>query len=136
MKGNGKLLYYDKTAPAGLLPSWRSSTSRPAFERPDITLVDELKNRVMILDVKYSIEKAGRCRAEHLFEMQGYLNSFGVNNAAIVFPGEPSAARSHSAGDYTLAEIPLRARDMLDDCGKHLTRLRSQLEGLWSPLSA
>ncbi|MEN1959092.1 hypothetical protein WCE41_01950 [Luteimonas sp. MJ246] len=134
MKGHGLLLYYDRAAPGGLLPSWRSATTRPASERPDITLVDQAGQRVMVLDVKYSVDKQGRCRSEHLFEMQGYMNSFRIDKAAIVFPGDPVDARGYCGNGYTLAEAPLRARDILNARDEQLRRLRSQLEELWSTI--
>lgn len=134
MHGHGLRLFYDSQVPNKYLPSWRAASGRPAFERPDIVIIDEAQGKALVLDVKFSVGDDGQCRSAHLFEMQGYLNSYGLRTAGIVFPGQPSAARNNSDGNFTLAEIPLRASALLEASGASLGPLRDRLDSLWDPL--
>lgn len=131
MHGHGMRLFYDTQISSEYLSSWRASSERPAFERPDIVVIDELQKRVLVLDVKFSIGNNGQCRSEHLFEMQGYLNSYGLRIAGVVFPGDPSAAKDVSNGSMCLAEIPLRADTLLTSSDSSLGALRDRLYALW-----
>ena len=135
MLGNGMRLFYDAQAPAQYLPSWRSRTARPALERPDIVVIDEANRRALVLDVKFSVDSSGRCRSTHLFEMQGYLNSYAIRSGGILFPGRPSTARNLSNGDFTIGEIPLTAEALLARPDAQFIDLRSQLDCLWHDLA-
>lgn len=135
MRGHGLQLFYDTQLVREHLPSWRSASIRPAFERPDIVVIDEVQGKALVLDVKFSVGADGQCRSEHLFEMQGYLNSYGLRTAGIVFPAQPSAAREISNGRYLLAEVPLRADAVLSSSSASLATLRSRLDLLWNDLT-
>jgi hypothetical protein len=134
MTGNGLLLFYDAQVPSQYLTSWRSSSERPAYERPDIVLIDEVSRRAIVLDTKFSVGDDGRCRSEHVFEMQGYLNSYGISSGGIVFPGDPHAGSVVSDGANSIAEIPFRASTLASSAAG-LADLREKLEPLWTACS-
>jgi hypothetical protein len=131
MSGDGLLLFYDAQVPSQYLASWRSASERPAYERPDIVLIEEASRRAIVLDTKFSVGNDGRCRSEHVFEMQGYLNSYGISQGGIIFPGDPHTGRVVSNGSYSIAEIPLRASTFTSSA-ETLADLRKKLESLWT----
>lgn len=121
-------LFYDVRPPRTLLRSWRDGTVRPADERPDIVLRRRGDGAVAVLDAKFKVDRDGQARSEDLFEMQGYLNSFGLRAGAIVFPGARPDGRSIAADGRTLLELPIRARLFEDDEPTALANVRRWIE--------
>lgn len=110
MKSEDWYLYFDSKPPQNVLGSWRDATSRPADERPDIVLVGSQPGQVLLLDAKFKIgNTASHAMQTDLFEMHGYLNSFGANSGGIIFPGPTSTGNTISAGGNSLLELPIRA---------------------------
>jgi hypothetical protein len=103
-------LYYDVVPPADVMRSWRAQTLRPGDERPDVVVHFRSTGKVAVVDAKFSTEPDGTsAKGTDLFEMQGYMNSFGLSAGAIAFPGRIAAPRIVAAQDKMLLEIPLRA---------------------------
>jgi hypothetical protein len=104
-------LYFDTKPPKAKLMSWRDSTARPADERPDIVLLRLDTGEALLLDAKFKLDAFSSQRATQadLFEMQGYLNSFGVKRGGIIFPGPSASANVLSAKGNSLLELPIRA---------------------------
>ncbi len=134
MKRGEVSLYYDVQLPSVVLQSWRATTSRPAGERPDVVVVDMARRQCILLDVKFSIDSAGRCRAEHLFEVQGYLNSYGVSQGGIIFPGSQTANSVSAASGFAVHELPLAAQDVIASPSTSIENLRHRLDRMWTPL--
>ena len=103
-------LYFDTKPPKHVLASWRDAAGRPANERPDLVLVRPTTGRVVVLDAKFKLDlQATRATQPDLFEMQGYLNSFGTTVGGIIFPGPMLAANRIAAQGNSLLELPIRA---------------------------
>lgn len=102
-------LFYDCRPPAKVISTWRDDTIRPADERPDIVLRRRADGAVAVLDAKFRVDRQGVARAEDLFEMQGYLNSFAIRAGGIVFPGTSPVPRLLEGRGMLLVELPLRA---------------------------
>ncbi len=104
-------LYFDTKPPKSKLASWRDTTARRAEERPDLVLIGPDSGQALLLDAKFKLDSTVSTRATQadLFEMQGYLNSFGVGRGGIIYPGPAPAASVHTAGGNTLLELPIRA---------------------------
>lgn len=110
MKSEDWSLYFDTKPPRSVLGSWRDATSRPANERPDLVLIGPGSDQVLLLDAKFKIDGAANHATQaDLFEMQGYLNSFGVKSGAIIFPGPSALTNVIAAGGNALLELPIRA---------------------------
>lgn len=127
-------LYYDVRPPASVLRSWRDESLRPADERPDIVIRRRVDGAVAVLDAKFRVDREGRARSEDLFEMQGYLNSFGLKAGGIVFPGssDKHVLIAGRRADRMLVELPLRARAFEQDAEAALARLRDGLEKIFA----
>lgn len=124
-------LYYD--ARPAVLTSWRDPSSRPARERPDIVLLDKVRNLVAMLDVKFRIEPDGvSARNEDLFEMQGYMESFGLASGAIVFPGAKNLPRRITGEGKLLVELPLRPQFFAPGDEDALKSLADLTRELWN----
>jgi hypothetical protein len=123
-------LYYDsRTLPASI-SSWRDKSIRPADERPDIVLFHKLTGAIAVLDAKFKLDRDGRApKNEDIFEMQGYLNSFGVNTGGILYPGAEMKARWIEGDDLRIAELPLRAA-FLEQEEPLLVYIRQTIEAL------
>lgn len=127
-------LYYDVRPPAHVLRSWRDSSSRPAQERPDIVVFDRKNRNVAVVDAKFkSGPQTGGANAQDLFEMQAYLQSFGLRRGGIVFPGEvvpgdpPEAV---SAEENLLLGIPMLPHEEVNVL---CTSVRDAIGELWQP---
>ena len=111
-------LYFDTKPPRDVVSSWRDKTTRPADERPDILLISSNANRILVLDAKFKIDSvASRATQTDLFEMQGYLNSFGAKSGGIIFPGEDAIANLIVASGNALLELPIRASQFRNEGG-------------------
>jgi hypothetical protein len=128
-------MYFDQKLPRSLMTSWRDESQRPANERPDVVLTDPSQNQVLVLDAKFKTDRT-RTRADSadLFEMQGYLNSFGINSGGIVFPGNTPASKVAEGRGNKVAEIPLRAQffDLLDGVEGVHEYIRAAIAPLWT----
>lgn len=122
-------LYYDTKPPGDVLRSWRSTSARPADERPDILVHDRVQNRVAVVDVKFRADATGRARQDDLFEMQGYMQSFGIRAGGIVYPSDRREPVSIEGDGYALSEIPLRPAVSVADV-QHV--VLSALDRLWT----
>ena len=123
-------LYYDLHPPAALLPSWRDATTRPANERPDVLLIDEVNQRAALLDAKFRRDANPElANAADIQEAQAYLQSFSVAKAGIVFPGTRACSHHVAANGNLILEIPLRPALSEPDA-----MLRKAIEELWVPL--
>lgn len=104
-------LFFDIKPPRSVALSWRETSSRPANERPDVLIHRSNDGALLMLDAKFRVGKSRRqAKSEDLFEMQGYLNSFAMQKAGILFPGVEARATYTSGGGNKIAEIPLRAQ--------------------------
>lgn len=132
-------LYYDQKPPKKYLSSWRDGSTRPAGERPDVVVLDTKAKVSLVLDAKFRVDQDGqRAKAEDLFEMQGYLNSFDVKAGGIVFPGSTASAREVRGDSQAIVELPLRA-DLFQSLGspeKVHEYVRLALLKAWTPLPA
>jgi hypothetical protein len=118
MKSEEWILYFDTKLPKGVLGSWRDATSRPANERPDVVLLNSTTRRALLLDAKFKLDHAGnRATQADLFEMQGYLNSYGTNSGGIIFPGSSPTTNVIASGGNTLLEMPIRASHFQESDG-------------------
>lgn len=110
MRSSDFVMGFDVKPPGGVLVSWRDASGRPADERPDISIIGSTKERSLILDAKFRVSAGGaRAKQEDLFEMQGYLNSYGVACGGIIFPGSSPTVSSIDGRNQRLIELPLRA---------------------------
>lgn len=124
-------LFYDCRPPVNVISSWRDGTGRPADERPDIVVRRRADGAVAVMDVKFRIGRGGCARGEDLFEMQGYLNSFGIRAGGIVYPGTSSAANLIEGRDTFLMELPLRALFFHKDQSAALKDLNTGIQRLF-----
>lgn len=124
-------LFYDCRPPARVISSWRDKTGRPADERPDIVLRRRADGAVAVLDAKFKVDREGVAKAEDLFEMQGYLNSFAICAGGIVFPGTSPVPKLLEGRGTVLAELPLRALFFDEDQGGALNNLRAGIQRLF-----
>ncbi len=132
-------LYFDQKPPRTRMTSWRDDSRRPANERPDLVIVDLETQRVLLLDAKFKTDKGGiRTDSADLFEMQGYLNSFGVCSGGIVFPGKNAERRIVEGRGYRLGELPLRARfyEAPNGADEVHEYLRTSCADLWADLGS
>lgn len=126
-------LFYDVNPPNAVLSSWRSTSARPAIERPDIVVFDREANKVAVLDAKFKVEKDGvRATSEDIFEMQGYLNSYGITKGAIVFPGANATPVPILGDGMSIVEMPLRASFFEDPTFMPEKYIAGTLGLLWS----
>ena len=122
-------LYYDLHPPRQLLRSWRDESERSASERPDILLHDRQINRLALLEVKFRSEAQGlRANSDDVFEVQGYLNSFGLKAAGLIFPGSGSV-REIAGGGNLILEIPLGPQS----ANIWADTLRAVIGRIWQP---
>jgi hypothetical protein len=131
-------LYFDQKPPRLRMTSWRDDSLRPANERPDLVIIDMDTKRVHLLDAKFKTAKGGsRAESADLFEMQGYLNSFGVCSGGIVFPGQGADRRIIEGRGYRLGELPLRAQfyEALGGADAVHEYIRTSCADLWADLS-
>lgn len=74
-------LFYDTKA----LPSWRDDTSYPDDFRPDYTLIDAGKSRVVVADAKYSVDANGGPSGEAIKDAHAYMDAFGIKSIAVIY---------------------------------------------------
>ena len=135
MSNSSSFMFFDKKPPRELIASWRDFSLRPGKERPDVFLFNLEAGRVLLLDAKYKSDKGGRVpKGEDLFEMQSYMNSFGVNSGGIVYPGVEPKARILEGKAQKIAEIPLRASfyELLGGISEVHDYVRSAVTQIWS----
>lgn len=132
-------LYFDQKPPRTRMTSWRDDSRRPANERPDLVIIDLETRKVLLLDAKFKTDKGGtRVDSADLFEMQGYLNSFGISCGGIVFPGQVAESRIVEGRGYRLGELPLRAQLYKEMGGPDAVHeyLRTASTELWADLGS
>jgi hypothetical protein len=104
-------LYVNTTVPSEILSNWRDDTVRPSSLRPDLVLHKRDDGRAVIADAKYRND-GDRASSDSLNEAQLYLQAFGKESAAILFPPkslEPRWEAHHvAAGGFRLLEFPIR----------------------------
>jgi hypothetical protein len=135
MAGNGVSLFYDMKPPPGLLPSWRDGTRRPGSERPDVTLFDSKRGSAIVIDAKFRVAADNKhAMGDDLFEMQGYMDSFGLSSGAIVYPGMEPVPEVVEARSRRLLALPLRGRfaSVLGGTPNFESYVANALSGCWS----
>lgn len=121
-------LYFDVKPPPTVLSSWRNGTERPGDERPDILVRERKTNRVALLDAKFRRDRdPRRPQSEDLFELQGYMNSFSIPNAGVIYPGSEPRPRTLSAGGKSLLELPIRAGFFDANSSSYLANIREAI---------
>lgn len=118
MRSGDWLMFFDAKLPANTLTSWRDHSGRPADERPDIALLSTKEQLSLVLDAKFKIDAvSSRATQRDLFEMQGYLNSYGTGRGGIIYPGDSMKANLIEARGNRILELPLRAAFFTDAGG-------------------
>jgi len=109
MRSASLALFFDQHPPKNLLRSWRDDSERPARERPDITLINLVSKKTLILDAKFRTDRDGiRAAGDDIFEIQAYLNSFGSTQGGVLYPGSEPKARWINSETYKIVELPIR----------------------------
>lgn len=93
-------MWYDTQPP--FMDSWRQGTSLPDDPRPDLVIVDKRDSRFALVDAKYRVKNGGPTN-DSLAEVQYYLNTYGLNMAAIAFPGTRAVLTAEAQGNRLLA---------------------------------
>lgn len=105
-------LWYDSECSP--LTSWRENSSKPDLPRPDLVLRRRVEEKFCLIDCKYRLA-ANKIPESAIAEVQYYMQTYGLNSASIVFPGNLSEVQKIQGKGNTLLLIPLRPDSSLSN---------------------
>lgn len=107
--GNNWELFYDTAPPTNLMRTWRSYSTSPDSQRPDLVFRRRSDGLVVLSDVKYR-NNGNRASESSLRELSAYMSSFGFSRALVIYPpgdGRTLTPTTTTAMGQTLAELPI-----------------------------
>lgn len=99
-------IYYDTSPPTPEFLNWRNGSSRPSDMRPDLTIIDRVAKRGLLLDAKYRID-GDRAPTSALAECQVYMHSFQQDAIVVCYPGSAPRLDEVASGPFRIVELSL-----------------------------
>lgn len=99
-------LFYDTVPPKTRFQNWRDLSSRPSDMRPDITVVDHVNDKGLLVDAKYRRDGT-RVDSRSINECQVYLHSFRRSRIVVCYPGTGPAMNSVAGDGSEILEVSI-----------------------------